>query len=127
MGIKILGKYGGLDSVKLCTVLDIDFDKNQSLKHVLLPAILGINCLFHSHFLSANHETSSSSSSMAWNWQHSQTNMCAYILHFILHLTEKKSYKLKTAQTFKLYRFCGFHSYPQFVNTDGGSQASNLV
>ena len=32
--------------MQLCTVLDINFDENQSLKHVLLPAILGINCLF---------------------------------------------------------------------------------
>ena len=32
--------------MQLRTVLDIDFDENQSLKHVLLPAILGINCLF---------------------------------------------------------------------------------
>jgi hypothetical protein len=32
--------------VQLCTVLDIDFGQNWSLKHVLLPAILGINYLF---------------------------------------------------------------------------------
>jgi hypothetical protein len=27
-------------------VLDIDFGQNQSLKHMLLPTILGVNCLF---------------------------------------------------------------------------------
>jgi len=87
--------------VQLSTVLDINFDKNKSLKHVLLPAILHQLPVSDSHFLSANHEISSSSSSMARNWQLLPTNMCAYILHFISHLIEKKILEIEDSTNFQ--------------------------
>jgi hypothetical protein len=86
-------------------------NKNQSLKHVLLPAILGINCLFQTVIscLQIMKPT------LALQVLHGTGNTCRWIcVHtycISFHTSLKKiSYKLRTAQTFKLYRFCGFHS-----------------
>ena len=38
---------------------------------------------------------------MAWNWQLLQTNMCAYILHFISHLIEKKILEIEDSTNFQ--------------------------
>jgi len=60
----------------------------------------GINACFRQSFLSANHETSSNSSSMAQNWQHSQMNMCEYILHSFHALLKKKILQIENSTNF---------------------------
>ena len=113
--------------MQLSTVLDINFDENQSLKHVLLPAALSINCLFQTVISCLQIKKPA----LAFQVCHGTGNTCrqisvhTYCISF--HTLLKKSYKLKTVQTFKLYRFCGFHSYTELANAERCSNASTLV
>jgi hypothetical protein len=115
--------------VQLHTVWDINFDENQSLKHVLLPAALSINCLFQTVISCLQIKKSA----LAFQVCHGTGNTCrqisvhTYCISFHTLLKEKKSYKLKTVQTFKLYRFCGFHSYAELANAERCSNASTLL
>jgi hypothetical protein len=86
--------------VQLCTVLGINFDEN--LETSAFACHFGHQLpVSDSHFLSTNYETSSSSSSMARNWQHPQMNMSAYILHLISHLIETKILQIEDMTNFQ--------------------------
>ena len=78
--------------MQLHTVWDINFDENQSLKHVLLPAALSINCLFQTVISCLQIKKSA----LAFQVCHGTGNTCrqisvhTYCISFHTLLKEKK-------------------------------------
>ena len=77
--------------MQLSTVLDINFDENQSLKHLLLPVILGINCLFQT-VISCLQITKSALALQVWHGTgNSCRQICVHTYYILFHTLLKKS------------------------------------